>query len=293
MLKQELLDLLCCPVCRNALSLSNDPATLECNCGKRYPIKQDVPILIRESESSAYDGLYNQIDFQATPFGYKQEYAVWRKSQINRTIARCLQPGKVLDNGGGYGFMQKFLDPQIHTYYNMDYSFEILKYDSSPYKSIGEGEALPFREGVFENVVSGDVLEHVQDKIQYLRECWRVLKPGGMLILNTPREGWKKSFQKSIWFWIPYLSFLWDRIEKTFKKQKPVQVPEGVVDIPSDEDWLKEQLQNCGFEIVAQTRTDNHLFGFTGAFWRTFADRFIAPEKYGHCVFFACRKKEP
>jgi SAM-dependent methyltransferase len=34
-------------------------------------------------------------------------------------------------------------------------------------------------------ILSTQVLEHVQEPQQYLRECWRVLRPGGRLLLTT------------------------------------------------------------------------------------------------------------
>lgn len=37
----------------------------------------------------------------------------------------------------------------------------------------------------FDAVLSTQVLEHVADPFVYLQECWRVLKPGGRLLLST------------------------------------------------------------------------------------------------------------
>ena len=294
MIYEALLHVLCCPMCRHELTLSDDSKFLECECGERYHIKEGVPILVSSKGKSAYDDLYGQTNFSKSPFGYSQKYAVWRKSQINKKIAGYLIEGKVLDDGGGYGFLKDCLNKSRNEeYYNLDCSYEILKYDNSKMRCIGEGEALPFKDEVFDNVVSGDVLEHVQDKLKYLEEAYRVLKCGGVFILNTPREGWMRSYKWSIWFWIPYLSHIWTKIKNSLPEREArsqINVPKGVVDIPSDEDWLRNQLERIGYEIIDQSRTDNHLFSFTGSFWRKFADVFIDSQKYGHCVFFACRK---
>jgi SAM-dependent methyltransferase len=48
-----------------------------------------------------------------------------------------------------------------------------------------DGMALPFRDGAFDLVLSHAVIEHVADAPRYLRECRRVLKPGGHLYLST------------------------------------------------------------------------------------------------------------
>ena len=49
----------------------------------------------------------------------------------------------------------------------------------------GDGQRLPFRDGVFDLVVSHSVIEHVVSADAYLRECHRVLRAGGVLYLST------------------------------------------------------------------------------------------------------------
>lgn len=50
-------------------------------------------------------------------------------------------------------------------------------------------DALPFPHHSFDLVVSLDYLEHVQDDGKAISELWRVLKPGGRLLLSTPTTG--------------------------------------------------------------------------------------------------------
>ena len=50
----------------------------------------------------------------------------------------------------------------------------------------GDGIALPFKSDYFELVLSHSVIEHVDSPEDYLRECFRVLRPGGVLFLSTP-----------------------------------------------------------------------------------------------------------
>jgi ubiquinone/menaquinone biosynthesis C-methylase UbiE len=48
-----------------------------------------------------------------------------------------------------------------------------------------DGQALPFRDGTFDLVLSHAVIEHVADAPRYLRECARVLRQGGWMYLST------------------------------------------------------------------------------------------------------------
>lgn len=50
---------------------------------------------------------------------------------------------------------------------------------------IGDAARLPFADERLDVVVAGEVLEHVPDPHRVLRECIRVLRPGGTLVLDT------------------------------------------------------------------------------------------------------------
>ena len=51
--------------------------------------------------------------------------------------------------------------------------------------ALADGMALPFGSGSFDLVLSHAVIEHVADAPLYLRECARVLAPGGYAYLST------------------------------------------------------------------------------------------------------------
>ncbi len=47
-------------------------------------------------------------------------------------------------------------------------------------------EGLPFKDGVFEEIVASHILEHIHDLRALKRELWSVLKDGGELIVTVP-----------------------------------------------------------------------------------------------------------
>jgi SAM-dependent methyltransferase len=51
---------------------------------------------------------------------------------------------------------------------------------------VGFGENLPFPDAHFDAILTQDTLEHVHDLSAVMRECRRVLRPGGHLVLTFP-----------------------------------------------------------------------------------------------------------
>jgi hypothetical protein len=80
----------------------------------------------------------------------------------------------VLDAGAGLRAVP------AHNVVNMD----IYDYPSTDILAIGQD--LPFRDNVFDAVLSLAVLEHVDDPFLCARELIRVVKPGGKLLVNMP-----------------------------------------------------------------------------------------------------------
>lgn len=247
------------------------------------------------TKPSDYDELYKQIDFRSQPFGGNKDYIEWLKTKINTTMASNLKSGKVLDTGGGYGYLKHFLS-ENQIYFNLEYSKEIQKYDESSYRVMGSGLSLPFKNNSFENVVSGDVLEHVPDKRKYLKECFRVLKHDGVFVINTPTIGTTlERYYNSIWF---YFFGVGAFIRKLFRplfykptKSNALTIPKGVLDEPSDEKWLYDTINNIGFTVVDGRRTAVHIpFCLDGKIWRKLSDIFI-DNSYGIGILFVCRKE--
>lgn len=73
---------------------------------------------------------------------------------------------------------------------------------------VGSACEMRFATGEFDIVVSSDVLEHVPDKAAMLRECVRVLRPGGLLFLDAPVRFSVKHLLRDPHYGRPGISFL-------------------------------------------------------------------------------------
>ena len=63
-----------------------------------------------------------------------------------------------------------------------------------------DGGRTPFETDEFDCVVIVDFLEHISDDSGFMKEIFRILKPGGVLILNAPnlKLGWLMRFRQAI-----------------------------------------------------------------------------------------------
>lgn len=101
--------------------------------------------------------------------------------------------GKVLDYGCGPGDLLKRLEDRAQERWGVDIDPDRVAEAGAELGvnalQITPGEPLPFGDGEFDTVISMEVIEHSADERALLRECMRVLAPGGMLLLTTPHKG--------------------------------------------------------------------------------------------------------
>lgn len=97
--------------------------------------------------------------------------------------------GRILDAGGGTGRIAQMLSGQAGQIVVADTSLKMLKEAKSKegFGVVGcETEHLPFPDTCFERIVVIDTFHHLGDQNLSLSELWRVLMPGGRLVIEEP-----------------------------------------------------------------------------------------------------------
>jgi len=111
------------------------------------------------------------------------------------------RPGTtLLDAGCGTGGLLKlvhdaFPDWSLHGIDIADTAVQYARRVSPAEIRLGSVTALPYADASFDAIVSTDVMYHrLVDPHGMLDECCRVLKPGGLLVVNLPAYQWLRSY---------------------------------------------------------------------------------------------------
>jgi 2-polyprenyl-6-hydroxyphenyl methylase / 3-demethylubiquinone-9 3-methyltransferase len=94
---------------------------------------------------------------------------------------------RLLDVACGGGLLAPFLRGRGYTHIGVDLSALALR-QAAAHGVVGaraDVTCLPFRDGVFDVVVAGEILEHVGDLDTVVAEACRVLRTGGTLVIDT------------------------------------------------------------------------------------------------------------
>ena len=119
-------------------------------------------------------------------FGPRHEH---RLAIILRATARLPRGARVLDAAVGLGQLALKLQESGLRPFGIDASFEAalhVRRTTSIPVVLGDLTRLPFRDGVFDGVTTGETLEHLDDDAGAAREIGRILKSGGACIATVP-----------------------------------------------------------------------------------------------------------
>lgn len=128
--------------------------------------------------------------------------------------------GHILEIGSGEGYGIEYLSSKADQYTAIDKFPSQYDISDSEKKKVHfhQMSVPPFKniaDNTFDFVVSFQVIEHIKDDSFFIREIYRVLKPGGKLILTTPNR--EMSITRNPWHIREYLSNeLENLVKKTF-----------------------------------------------------------------------------
>lgn len=112
-------------------------------------------------------------------------------SARERWLVARLGTGIILDIGFAgqkqampayYGVLER--DRRI--VFGLDFAEAVVLERRQPRSIVGDARRLPIPDNSVDGVILGEFLEHQSDLVPFFRECHRVLRPGGQLLLTTP-----------------------------------------------------------------------------------------------------------
>lgn len=112
---------------------------------------------------------------------------------FNELLTEDIRNMKVLDAGCGTGWFSKIAVDRGGMVTSMDLGENLLSKVAMKCNServVGSILEIPFPDNFFDIVISSEVIEHVPDQYKAMQELFRVLKPGGIMVLTTPNKLW-------------------------------------------------------------------------------------------------------
>jgi SAM-dependent methyltransferase len=139
-------------------------------------------------------------------------------------ISQKFQAGILLDVGCGTKPYQSLF--KVDKYIGMDFVKEENNQNHLA-EILYDGKSFPFEKESIDYVIATEVLEHVFNPTEFMSECCRVLKKGGLCLITVP--------------------FVWDEHEQPYDFGRYTSY------------GLKHLSEQAGFEIIEQFKTGNFI----------------------------------
>lgn len=157
----------------------------------------EIPILLPTHQNPAMQHVIAHYQRDAELFDYWEERdaaTAHDERRLREVIIRTL-PDRVtlvLDVGCGNSWLAQALVPAGVAVCSMDLGHTNPKRalavtpDERHVAVVASGERLPFADATFDCAVASEVIEHLPEPESVLEEMWRVVRPGGRVVISTP-----------------------------------------------------------------------------------------------------------
>ncbi len=146
---------------------------------------------MQENKKYFYEAISEKFDELAHPYDTHRRVEIVCDEELGQIE---LQNKWVLDAGCGPGHFSVRLKQKGAQVVALDISFSLTRLTIERCRCrgvVGDAESLPFKDSVFDIVISSEMIEHTPSPEMILRELCRVLKHGGLLVITTPNRSWQ------------------------------------------------------------------------------------------------------
>ncbi|MFT5783504.1 MAG: SAM-dependent methyltransferase [Candidatus Krumholzibacteriia bacterium] len=161
-----------------------------------FPVPKKQPNVVFEGK----EGVRRQADLEASRQKYFLRHLVSLENELEKEVPGC----RLMEVGCGSGVLLELAQKRGWQGDALELSAELasLASQKNPQSTINVVNVLEFvAEGpAYDAVMAVDVLEHVTDPEQMLANCWQMLKPNGLLLIQTPNtKSLRGRLQGSSW----------------------------------------------------------------------------------------------
>lgn len=183
-------------------------------------------------QDTHYEALYKM---ESGHWWYKTRRKIIRNF-IEKYRARFGDEIKIIDVGCGTGLLLKEMEP-LGTCHGIDISQKALDFCKKRginNVQVADAARIPYPDNMFDMAVALDVIEHIENDEEAIREIYRVLKPRGVAIIA-----------------VPAFMFLWGVTDVVSHHHRRYTLPE-----------LRRKIKSANFSIIRASYFNTFLFPF-------------------------------
>jgi len=178
--------------------------------------------------------------------------------------------GRALDLGAGQGALSQALKERGFEVTAADVNAEQFRAVGVEFAKLDLNKPLPFPDQGFNLVLAAEILEHLEAPRAFVREIFRILKPGGLAVVTTPNI---TSIPSRIFFLATGFFDLFVPTKKRLKDPFSSEADGHISPLPG---WLLRYfLEDAGFEIEKTRYTMAYIPLVPRAFLKFFRGPFL------------------